>query len=417
MSSPLFTKVKIRLTHTIEEISIINNGCSGNRNATNSMNTYQSDAADEMNDYDWDDLLHNLEQQKCVLVLGPDLYINEGEAPLHRQLADFLEQQAEKLRIRVHDNGWFHLQPSGNETSPMRQVKAFYQLPRPKAEAMLSKLVRLRFPIFVSLTPDSLLRQAFEGQAADFEVYVRNKPYREDLLLPSADRPLVYQLLGSLEDRNSLVLTYDDFYDYLKSVFVGNSMSPILRDAIMAADYFLFLGMPFDQWYIHLFMRILNQTKEKQKTLKVAVPFNDTHAVSCAEQYTIKFVNNHITNFVNELLRRCESSPNARLLLRLVEDNPTGKVAQFSTLLEDLKRLAELDRFDDFYERVKNVLSGSGDQGKKLLLDFIQLKSRLSNLQNGHALGLIPWSEYSVEMNRIRKGFLDQLEPLSRILP
>jgi len=373
-----------------------------------------------MNDHDWEDLLYNLELQKCILVLGPDLYTAEGDLPLHRQLAGFLQEQADQLRIRVSDNGWFHLLPSGNWTSPVRQINAFYQQPRPQAEAMLHKLVRLRFPVFVSLTPDNKLRQAFEGLPAEFEVYVRNKPHRENLPEPTADRPLVYQLLGSLEDRNSLVLTYDDFYDYLRSVFAGNSMSPVLRAAIMDAEYFLFLGMPFDQWYIHLFMRVLNQTKEKERALKVAVPFDHAHADGCAEQYTIKFVNDHIDSFVDELIGRCEGSPAAARLLRPLQA-PQEQQARLQdtagAFLAELTGLAEADRFDELYERVKKLLMGAGDSGKDLLVRAIQTKGRLSKLQEEQALGIIDRNDYTLEMNRVRKAFLDLCNELGRILP
>ena len=176
-----------------------------------------------MNDHDWEDLLYNLELQKCILVLGPDLYTAEGDLPLHRQLAGFLQEQADQLRMHMLSPpllaagrpppvaAWGAVigayARARDLDAALAAVKAFYQQPRPQAEAMLHKLVRLRFPVFVSLTPDNRLRQAFEGLPAEFEVYVRNKPHRENLPEPTADRPLVYQLLGSLEDRNSLVLT------------------------------------------------------------------------------------------------------------------------------------------------------------------------------------------------------------------
>lgn len=381
------------------------------------MASEQHSTASPMNEQEWGDLLYSIEHRKCIVVAGPEIYTAPGDEPLDKRLAAFLRKQAEALRIRVNDNGWFHLQPLGNETSPFRQVKEFYNRPAPNTDNLLKSLARIRFHLYVSLTPDDKLRQAFTGQAADFETYVRNKPYKEGLQPPTSDRPLVYQLLGNLEDRNSLVLTYDDFYDYLKSVFTGNSMSPNLKDEIIKAEYFLFLGMPFDQWYMHLFMRVLNQSKEKLQTQKVAVPLDARNAESCAEQYTIRFVDNDIAAFVAELLQRCEQHERSGKLLRPL---PTAKGEQAppddrsEPFFELLTELLVDNRFEDIYEKVKKVLAGKGDAGRVLLQVFIQLKGRYTKLEEENSLGILHHEEYRVELAKIRKAFLDQINELRR---
>ena len=370
----------------------------------------------EMNDTEWGDLLDGIERQKCLVIVGPEIYTANGQPSTEKRLATFLRTQAEQLRIRVYDNGWFHLLPMGNESSPVRQVKEFFNQPNPQAESILRTLARIRFPMVLSLNPDDKLRRAFDGYPASFENYVRNQPYREDLEPPTPDRPVVFNLLGHLEDRNSLVLTYDDFYDYLKSVFTGNSMSPILKDAILKAEYFLFLGIPFDQWYMHLFMRILRQHKEKRQTQKFAVPYPD-NAESCTDQYTIRFVDNGVGPFVGELFRRCEKDANKALLLRPApvvkgeaatdDDRPE----EFFTLLAEL--LAER-RFEDIYDSVKKVLAGTGEAGRRLLANFIQLKGRHADLSEQNSLGLLHPNEWIVEMNKLSKSFLDQVNELRR---
>ncbi len=189
-------------------------------------------ASPEMSEFEWGDLLDGIERQKCLVVLGPEIYTAEGQPSTERRLAEFLRAQADQLRIRVYDNGWFHSLPMGNESSPVRQVKAFYDQASPKGEEILRSIASIRFPIVLSLNPDDKLRRAFQGYSASFETYIRNEPYSKDLEPPNPERPIVFNMLGQLEDRNSLVLTYDDFYDYLKSSFGGNSMSPILISAI-----------------------------------------------------------------------------------------------------------------------------------------------------------------------------------------
>ena len=197
-------------------------------------------------------------------------------------------------------------------------------------------------------------------------------------------------------------------------------MSPILRDAIIGADYFLFLGMPFDQWQMHLFMRVLGQSKEKLQTLKVAVPFDAGNAASCEEQYTIKFVDDHIGDFVNELFRRCEASPDANKLLRPVPTVKGEQAPQEDTSTPFLSELTDLvveNRFEEIYDRVKKLLIGTGEAGRGLLQVFIQLKARYTKLEEENALGILRYEEYNVEMNRVRKAFIDQFDALRNIWP
>lgn len=377
-------------------------------------------AAPEMTEADWSDLLYCIEQESCVVVVGPEVYTAPGGAPLEKRLAAHLRAQANQLRIRVYDNGWFHLQPLANETSPYRQVKAFYGQEVPAANETLQALARIKFPIYISLTPDNHLRQAFEGHPASFDAYVRNQPYVEGQEAPTADRPLVFQLLGNIEDRNSLILTYDDFYDYLESVFKNNSMSPVLKDAIFKAEYFLFLGIPFDQWSMHLFMRVLRQSKEKRGAQKTAVPYDVKFADSCLEQYTIRFVEQDIGAFVRQLSERCANHAAGNSLLRPVptvkgEQAPEDDAAEpfFTELLE----LLEDNQFDGIYERVKKVLAGTGAAGRGLLQHFIQLKGRFGKLEEENMLGMLMSDQYHVQLNQVRKAFLDMINELRKQWP
>lgn len=364
----------------------------------------------DMSPIEWGDLLDGIKNQKCIVCIGTDVFRKPNEPPFEQQLASFLESQAKALNIRVHNNGWYHLLPMGNQSSPYRQVKEFYQHPNPHAEAILRKLVQIPFHLFLSITPDNKLKNAFEGYNANFEAYSRNCPFVE-MEVPTAEKPLVFNLLGKLEDRNSLVLTHDDFFDYLESVFRGNSMSPILKEAILKAEYFLFLGMPFDQWYMHLFMRILRQHKEKLQTQKFAVPMNKEVAESCQEQYTIRFVNSDIDYFITELLKQCEKE---RLIRKkkperqapVIDRDKTEKF--FNRLLE----LLEQNEFEDIYDAVKKELQGVGENGRKMLQNFIQLKGRYNDLKEQMILGLIRNEDQNVEMNQLRKGFYEQIDAL-----
>ena len=248
----------------------------------------------------WDLLFEFLEKEKCILCLGPRIFDSKKDGKLEARLASYLRKEEETLGIRVYDDGWFHYLPGANEIDAWQRVKAFYSQPQPEAMELLQKLARLPFHHILNFTPGQKMREAFPSQnlPVDYRFYYQKEPCSEDIQKPTKSRPLGFNMMGDVEERNSLVLTYDDFYAYLESVFEAKSMPPVLKADIFAADYFIFLGMPFEKWYMHLFMRILRQHAEKRKAKKHAASghLSDVVESYCYEQYTITFVRKKFQN-------------------------------------------------------------------------------------------------------------------------
>ncbi|MCB0639615.1 MAG: SIR2 family protein, partial [Lewinella sp.] len=120
----------------------------------------------------------------------------------------------------------------------------------------------------------------------------------------SADRTLLFNMVGEIEDKDSLVMTYDDLFSYMEAIFERKRMPEYVKGLIQQATYFIFLGMPLDKWYFHLFMRILNQHRNKRKSKRYSASawVNDENATFCEEQYTLTFVREGIGPFVDELV-------------------------------------------------------------------------------------------------------------------
>jgi CHAT domain/SIR2-like domain len=126
-------------------------------------------------------------------------------------------------------------------------------------------LAQLPCPIYVTANPDTLLEDALaeagkqpESELFDWQgegdapasVFVREPAYR-----PSAARPLVYHLFGRFSDPSSLVLTEDDYFDYLMGV-TGNkeAIPPVVRRALTDSAL-LFLGFRMDDWNFRVLFR------------------------------------------------------------------------------------------------------------------------------------------------------------------
>lgn len=153
-------------------------------------------------------------------------------------------------------------------------------------------LARLRLPIYVTANPDSQLADALaeQGRPAVVEfcrwmnelqksnlpasIYETEKSYR-----PSPERPLVYHLFGRLEYPESLVLTEDDYFDYLMWVN-RNDAIPTAVTAAWSSNALLFLGLTMDDWGFRVLLRsVLNDERRRFprrfKSVAVQISPND----------------------------------------------------------------------------------------------------------------------------------------------
>lgn len=157
-------------------------------------------------------------------------------------------------------------------------------------------LARQAFPIYVTANPDNLLEDALRAEGKEPVAEVCSWSPNQDCppsifddepgYKPSAERPLVFHLFGKLDCPSSLVLTEDDYFDFLIGVTRGDQFGvtggeqgepgahatalvrgqPLTRGfplpvrRALADTMLLFLGFQVDDWAFRvLWRRILSQ--------------------------------------------------------------------------------------------------------------------------------------------------------------
>jgi hypothetical protein len=149
-------------------------------------------------------------------------------------------------------------------------------------------LAGLPFSIYVTANPDCLLEDALRDNQR--EPVVRYSYWNKSLITPeaiqqeaaplnpTARNPLVYHLFGHMEQPESMVLTEDDYFEYMMWV---NNLSAQLRlpDLLVRAwreKSLLFLGFNLNDWSFRMLYRsILNTERQAARALvkSVAVQF------------------------------------------------------------------------------------------------------------------------------------------------
>jgi TIR domain/SIR2-like domain len=236
-------------------------------------------------------LLRAIQREKCIVVLGPGVAIAPDD-PLGQsltvRLAETLAAELDKQDKHViNRTDLAHVAQVYEREMPKRRpglemaVEEFYTPYRGLTTSLHRDLAALPFTLCVSTTPDRFLLNAF-AQATDKKpIYAfhhfqpdptraRERPApRSPPESEPEKHPLIFDLYGSLDEPDSLVLTENNLLDFLVSVA---RQTPALHPYVSSqfsdlAVSFLFLGLGFHQWYVRILLHVLKAAGHTQQSL------------------------------------------------------------------------------------------------------------------------------------------------------
>lgn len=263
----------------------------------------------------WPDLLSGIRQDKCTPIIGFGLtefllgspreiarrWAENENFPLARRYQDEIHQVAQYLAVsqspsyarekligflleevrRDHGGARKAGREPGNVQQTAEELNALIseisaRRRRENEDDPFGILARLPLSIYITANMDDLLTDALVEQGKRPEVvicrwncYVDTLPtvyHRERGFRPTVERPLVYHLFGRLVEPKSLVLTEDDYFDYLMRLNSNDAGIPLVVEAAWCANALLFLGFQLDDWHFRvLFRSILNDERREKK--------------------------------------------------------------------------------------------------------------------------------------------------------
>jgi SIR2-like protein/TIR domain-containing protein len=265
----------------------------------------------------WNNLLEALKNGSCVVLLGPSIStIDDGGLPLNHQFAKSLSKELDKEKIaydKKHDTKLTYIMqryitiPNVAPSDPGFEAKNFYTEHKGKFNGIQKALAELPINLVINTSPDDGMVTALK-QAGKFNTIHAWYDYRKEqsqvFEIPSAEAPLVYNLIGHYENAMSLVLTETDQVEFMKSVIKDQPpIPPKLISQLDSHKTYLFLGFDWAEWNLRLLLEALNL--EKSATI-LAHAHQDMSLEPMTRDFyessfRFSFINEDIANFVNEL--------------------------------------------------------------------------------------------------------------------
>ncbi len=263
-------------------------------------------------DFDYFDILDALEDRSCALFLGPGIYLDEENRLLEKKVWETLDvnnPENPMIKSFYENDGFYLFREENYRRKVVRRIKRFYEQEFPKTDSILQKLSRIPFPVIFNLSPDNLLAKAYDSQLQNYhsDFYYMAQPFKE-FAPPTSDRTLLYGMLGNHEEPESMIMTHKDLFAYLESIFQGKSMSPELRKLIQDTDTFIFLGLPFEKWYMQLLMRVLYHISSRLERIEQYAAMSEGANPNkiFKDEFRIQFAPDHAHQFINQLYDLCD---------------------------------------------------------------------------------------------------------------
>lgn len=351
-----------------------------------------------MTEDDWNEILASIEREECILVLGPGAIQNAKQEALSDLLAERLSQEIDTA-VPAEQEKLFFLTDRLMERKGWRKllgdhVEASFQPEEP--HPMYAKMARIPFHFFVSLSPDHLLRDAFEKQGLPHQFAVYN--YKENLDfagVPEREYPVLLNLFGSIENADSMVMTYDSLFDFLFAILSTRRLPQPIKEKIISAYNFVLLGFDFESWYLKILLRLF---ESHRKEISYANPWRkdrltpDTR-LFFEQKFKVDFVEEDVSQFIDALYDRCDKEG----LLRQAAKG-AGSVSFYDKVVAYIKQ-SKLDDAIDLLDKQAMEM-----QDNNLFTEVVMMSRRYNGLVSNQTKGIVDDKDANLELNRIVEG-------------
>ena len=253
-----------------------------------------------MTDENWKFLLGRIKAGRCTPFLGAGA--SSGALPLGSEIA---RNWAKEYGYPLNDSldlarvAQFVAVTEDRMTPKDRIQEQFQAMPPPdfaSPDEPHRVLADLPFPIYITTNYDNFIMSALQQRGRDpklelcrWNTYLEeNEEFifsKEKNYTPTQANPLVFHLHGHYNVAESMVLTEDDYLDFLINISENENLLPLCIRRAMTSSTLLFLGYKIADWDFRvLFRRIVGYREKSLVRAHISVQIVPEHEGFSKEQ-------------------------------------------------------------------------------------------------------------------------------------
>ncbi len=279
--------------------------------------------------FKWDDLMDCIEERRVIPVVGKELLTIsvDGkkmllESWLARRLAEKLSIDVSQLaeNFSLNEIVLLHLEHGGDRLNIYSGLKSIIRTQPPPVPESLDKLAKItNFQLYISLTFDSLLKQALDNVRYSGEkrtqslLYSTSRKYDD---LPDTIEKLktayVYHLFGRLSSAADYAVSDEDYLEFTHRLQSASRHPTQLFDELRE-HHLLFIGCGFQNWLERFLVRTVSNNRLLNQTSNAFLA--DGHAMQDASltvflkhYQTEIYPSGNATKFVDKLYDRWQQA-------------------------------------------------------------------------------------------------------------
>jgi DNA-directed RNA polymerase subunit L len=352
----------------------------------------------------WDNLIQGMKENKVVLLLGPNMFELEVEGekhPLQSYLVKALQQYHERdLMAFYEQDGLFLFRKDSAKNESYFTLKTQLEK-RAIVGDLLEKLTAIPIHLYLSFSPYLNPPKTFDKLGIRYffhHGFYHKKRGAEETPEIDAERPLIYDMFGSIEEEESLILTHDDLFEYIRSILGAKELHTTLKAELQRARFFVFLGFPFEKWYVQLMLRLLSSINDQHKayTWISEERGQDQEVLSFLDnEFGIEIIQDRagVKAFVEQFYDQCEKAG-------LLRPDPSEGQGPF----ERIQQMLGKDMLEDAVEYMTDHLE---DRDEDLFELAMGQSAILNRLARKASQGIMTQEEVDVKRNKIRLALTD----------
>ncbi len=307
----------------------------------------------------WNSLIQAIQSEKCILLLGPEICLSpENNTTFSERVINQLRESPHVKRYYEGEELFLFHNGVAKTDAYCEIIKSNYE--QDVIEDIYVKIAQIPFHLMISTSPDIFLRKVFEQHQFSHQFAYLSRGMIEDIEKPTSENPLIYNLMGSVDDEESLILTHDDLFEFLAAILGDKKLPQNMMTALSKAKIkqLIFLGFQLDKWYMHLLLRMLELSKYKDDFRLYASgdSFNENVRSFCIDHFNITFVEHEPQKFINKLYEKCREY-----------DMQTNDPIKFS-----MRKLEEKAMISDFQPEI--FISYALGEGREEIVDQLYAK-------------------------------------------
>lgn len=368
------------------------------------------------------EILDALEEKKCVLILGNYAFSRPSKTATEIPgtevfLPDLLMREQHK---------WVGKQPS--DSPPDFYTSAQTLVDRAGGQRMFMELTRIRmrdlgqkqlnrfnkiseipFDLILSTYPFDLVHEVFEENQIDHQFdYYSYMQESAPLRNFSKEYPLVYNLFGSVQHKESMVISLDRLYQFIFGILGVRQLPKLIQDKVQQASHLVFLGFSFDDWYMKLLLRVL---KVHEKEISYAHPSRPSglgkqNRRFFESNFKVTFLDKKIDEFVSGLHGLCDEED----ILR--KGSPVIAGSQY----EDLLLLTEQYRLEEVLVKLDDMIIKDGKEGG-LLKELGEYQQSFHKIKEGENYDSFSKQELEKKWRHLRNSLSMFIDRVSESIP